>query len=491
MASSCIEPYASCLETTHFARICRIVVDVFRDILWQVLTKEVTPADLPIQVQNYQNKLKCLDGKIKTWLVGISHSSSEIPSAEKFDVSSLYTLIRNLCITIPTPTTQWGYPPPAGGITLGDDIERVREFRNNLYGHATQAKIDAAYFNNICSDIIDVVSRFDVYFKAYCKSMKCDFKSDIQTILTCSMDKTLEDKYIEKLKKIDVLVDDVEEQVDNAGNAVRSVLDKFNELTQQVTKASQNSRDAKQDVDIALQEINKVNRDVGSVKVVVDEVYQKAGDAKRNVENMQQDLINFNQDVSKTNQEVVNVNQKIGSISQKVCEVMDNVSDVRKEVGYVRQEVGSIKQEVTNVKQDVTNVTHTCLDVKQDVVYVKQEVGIIKQEVGSAHQEVGNVKQQVGNLYRKAVDVKQNVGNVNQQVGDVKDAIGNVAKHVGDVKQHLQFLPNDAGVKQQICDINTNLEILHNKVDVLKKGKMFDKLSVYCPHRVTLTFCRV
>ncbi|KAL3883052.1 hypothetical protein ACJMK2_029345 [Sinanodonta woodiana] len=205
MASSCIEPYASCPETTNFARICRIVVDVFRDILWQILSHEIKPADLPIQVRKYQNKLKSLDGKIKAWLIGISHSSSEIPSAAKFDVSSIYTLIRNLCSTIPTPTAQWGNPPPAGGITLGDDIERVREFRNTLYGHATEAKIDTADFDNICTDIIDVVSRFDVYFSVNGTAMKCNFKRDIDTVLTCSMDKTIEDEYIEKLKEIVVI----------------------------------------------------------------------------------------------------------------------------------------------------------------------------------------------------------------------------------------------------------------------------------------------
>ncbi|KAL3882988.1 hypothetical protein ACJMK2_029289 [Sinanodonta woodiana] len=476
MASSCIEPYASCPERTNFARICRIVVDVFRDILWQVLTHKIKPTDLPILVRNNQDKLKSLDVEINAWLMGISSSSSQIPSAEKFDVSSLYTLIRNLCRTIPAPTRGWGHLPLAGGITLGDDIERVRKFRNTLYGHATQAKIDTADFSNICADIIDVVSRFDMYFSANCKAMKCNFESDITTVLTCSMDKTLEDEYIKKLKEIVVLFDKEKEQVDDAGHAVLSAKEEVNNLKEQVTIATQHVRYVNKDIDIARQEVNNVNQEVGTVKEEMRNMNRKVCDVDQNVSNVKQDLLNVKQDVPKINQDVVDAKQEVGKAMQKVYDVMEDVSGARQEVGDVRQEVGSVKQEVTNVNQGVTNVTQILLDLNQDVSTVNEEVGSVKQEVGSVHQEVGYVKQEVGNVYQIVDNVKQNVGDVIQQVGDVKEAISNVEKHVGDVKQHLKILQNEAGVKQQVGELNRNLESIHDKVDFLMEGKMFDKL---------------
>ncbi|KAL3882975.1 hypothetical protein ACJMK2_029276 [Sinanodonta woodiana] len=480
MACSCIEPYATCPETTNFAHICRIVVDVLRDILWQVLTNEVTPTDLPIQVRKNQYNLKRLDGKLKAWLIGIPPSSTEIPSSEKFDVSSLYTLIRNLCSTIPSPTTKWGNPPPAGGMTLGDDIERVREFRNTLYGHATQAKIDTADYNNICINIIDVVSRFDAYFSVNCKAMKCNFTSDIHTVLTSSTDKALEDEYIAKLKEIVVLIDDVQKQVDGVGHAVGSAKEEVNNLKKQVTIATQNVRYVKKDIDTARQGVNNVNQEVGTVKDEVRNIHRKVCDVDLNVSNVKEDLLNVKQEVPKINQEVVDVKQEVGSAMQKVCDVIENVSDVRQEVGHVRQEVGSVKQDVINVKQDVTNVTQILLDLKQDVSTVNQEFGSVKQEVGSVNQEVGYVKQGVGNVYQIVGDVKQNVGEVTLQVDDVNEAIDNVRMHVGDVKQHLHILQKEAGVKQQVGDLNTNLEILHDKVDVLKKdiAEIKDMLAI-------------
>ncbi|KAL3859358.1 hypothetical protein ACJMK2_009583 [Sinanodonta woodiana] len=206
MASSSGSSYASSEETTNYARICRIVVDVLRDILWQVLTNEILPAALPKKVQTDINKLDKLDKEIKTWLLGISPPSTDIPNAEKFEVSSLYTLIRNLCSQVPAPSTKWGKTPSTGGTTLGDDIERIRLFRNTLYGHATQAKIETAVYNKVCKDIKDVVSRFDAYFSSLSKAMKCDFHCEIDKILTCSMDKSLEDKYIEKMEEIAILL---------------------------------------------------------------------------------------------------------------------------------------------------------------------------------------------------------------------------------------------------------------------------------------------
>ncbi|KAL3859336.1 hypothetical protein ACJMK2_009561 [Sinanodonta woodiana] len=243
MASSCGSSYGSCLKTTNYARMCRIVVDVFRDILWQVLTNEILPADLPKKVQTDKKKLGKLDLKIKTWLCGISPLSTEIPIAVKFDVTSLYTLIRNLCSQVPAPSTQWGQTPPAGGVTLGDDIERVREFRNILYGHATQAKIETADFNKLCIEIKDVASRFDAYFCS--KAMKCDFEREIDTILACFMDKSLEDDYIEKMKQIAILSDDlghVKHEVADMKKTLKSVQDAVCDVVKGVKENAEDSR---------------------------------------------------------------------------------------------------------------------------------------------------------------------------------------------------------------------------------------------------------
>lgn len=51
------------------------------------------------------------------------------PDYRKFDVTLPYTLLRNLCTSL-KPTKGWGTQPD--DIQIGDDIERLRLFRNTI-----------------------------------------------------------------------------------------------------------------------------------------------------------------------------------------------------------------------------------------------------------------------------------------------------------------------------------------------------------------------
>lgn len=51
-----------------------------------------------------------------------------LPDYNKFDVTLLYTLIRNLCPSV-KPTQGWGVEPKAKDTKIGDDIERLRLFK--------------------------------------------------------------------------------------------------------------------------------------------------------------------------------------------------------------------------------------------------------------------------------------------------------------------------------------------------------------------------
>lgn len=100
-----------------------------------------------------------------------------MPDYNKFDVGLLYTLIRNLFI-LPSPSQGWGYEPKSSDTQLSDDIERLRLFRNNYYGHVNSAEIS------------------DDLFKDIWMNLKCVLKR-IRSQLNCSVD------YEQKLSKIE------------------------------------------------------------------------------------------------------------------------------------------------------------------------------------------------------------------------------------------------------------------------------------------------
>ncbi|KAL3860666.1 hypothetical protein ACJMK2_010760 [Sinanodonta woodiana] len=196
--------FISTNERTNFARMCWIVVDVFRDILWRVLSDEISPSDLPSKVRTNQHKLQNLNKDIKTWLCNSSSASPIIPTSKDLDVTSLYTLIRNLCNLVPVPTNGWGQAPPLTGGNLGDDVERVRVFRNSVYGHAKEGYVNAIDFSDLCREMKTFVTSLDAFFGG-----SCDFVGRIDSILTCSMDKALQDTYIDKMQEIAKLSDKV------------------------------------------------------------------------------------------------------------------------------------------------------------------------------------------------------------------------------------------------------------------------------------------
>lgn len=81
-----------------------------------------------------------------------------LPDYSKFDVTLLYTLIRNLCSGL-EPTRGWGHEPGPTDTKIGDDIERLRLFRNNNFAHLNSATIPDDTFEDLWRTLKAVLSR--------------------------------------------------------------------------------------------------------------------------------------------------------------------------------------------------------------------------------------------------------------------------------------------------------------------------------------------
>lgn len=81
-----------------------------------------------------------------------------LPDYSKFDVTLLYTLIRNLCSGL-KPTRGWGNDPDPKDTNIGDDVERLRLFRNNNFAHLNSATIPDDTFEDLWKTLKAVLSR--------------------------------------------------------------------------------------------------------------------------------------------------------------------------------------------------------------------------------------------------------------------------------------------------------------------------------------------
>ncbi|KAL3856079.1 hypothetical protein ACJMK2_015275 [Sinanodonta woodiana] len=82
-------------------------------------------------------------------------------TVDKFDITLLYTLIRNVS-SVQAPTQGWGNDPLSSDTNLGDSVERIRIYRNHIGGHSPDAKIDDKNFADYWKKFEDVLHDIEV-----------------------------------------------------------------------------------------------------------------------------------------------------------------------------------------------------------------------------------------------------------------------------------------------------------------------------------------
>lgn len=171
MASSCPSQ-----DQQNFECVTIASVDFIKLPLKDILESRIQPVDLFKEINScpalLSHKHKLRQDQLKLCFL----QPPAEPDYRKFDVTLLYTLIRNLCPSL-KPTKGWGTQPDDADIQIGDDIERLRLFRNNYYGHASSAAISDFDFAKIWKDLKSLINRIQ-------STMKCsvDYEEELNKI---------------------------------------------------------------------------------------------------------------------------------------------------------------------------------------------------------------------------------------------------------------------------------------------------------------------
>ncbi|KAL3889758.1 hypothetical protein ACJMK2_002086, partial [Sinanodonta woodiana] len=143
-------------EHMNHARLCVAIQSVFGKALRDILV-----ANFPAQYQDiYQailSKQGILTGKQRKPLLNQDQCKLVFPdpqgkttgTVDQFDLSLLYTLIRNVS-TVTAPITGWGTDPldQPRDCSIGASVERIRLYRNYITGHSPDGKIDQNDFED-------------------------------------------------------------------------------------------------------------------------------------------------------------------------------------------------------------------------------------------------------------------------------------------------------------------------------------------------------
>ena len=160
MASASSVP-TSTKETTTYARLCRVLVDLGTCALRDCFDAIFTPPTLHKVLAATQPTLQSLRSRriinVTQW-GNLFPSTPASVSSTDFDITLLMILFRNICGMAP-PLTGWDALPAAKDVSREVDIARIKYFRNSIYAHADHASIDDATFDDYWKKIRDTLVR--------------------------------------------------------------------------------------------------------------------------------------------------------------------------------------------------------------------------------------------------------------------------------------------------------------------------------------------
>ena len=211
-------------ETTNYARLCVLLVDVSSQVLRGTFDRIrprgrlVTVLGTPPTFDTLKSLLKKKVLNPLQWSILYPAIKSSV-SSEKFDITLLMVLLRNICGLTP-PAAGWDALPSPTDVNCEDDLARIKYYRNTVYGHAAQASVDDANFNDYWMKIRETLVRLGgpVYVAA------------IDGVKYDCMDPDMEEHYIEMLKqwkmdedRLKDKLDDVEARVDELKASVNKI----------------------------------------------------------------------------------------------------------------------------------------------------------------------------------------------------------------------------------------------------------------------------
>ena len=146
----------------NHARVCNALVSVGADALREILLFKV-----PTGFNDIYDAINANRGMLfgmrqlrqeQLSLIYPDPHDRYTGTVDQFDISLLYTLIRNLS-SVQAPVNGWGQPPDdhPRDTSLGANVERIRSHRNKISGHSMDGKLDSQCFETYWGEIVEMI----------------------------------------------------------------------------------------------------------------------------------------------------------------------------------------------------------------------------------------------------------------------------------------------------------------------------------------------
>ncbi|XP_062568952.1 uncharacterized protein LOC134231070 [Saccostrea cucullata] len=165
----------------NFTRLAITCVDDIKFVFKDVFKSQIKPVDLENAINSCPT-LTMGNQKLRTDQLKICRvPAPQVPDYDMFDVSLLYKLIRNLCPNL-KPTKGWGNTPDTKELQIGDDIERLRLIRNEMFAHLHSSEIPDATFLSCWKELKEVIKRVQFFMTSLGYSVNYEKKLAITEV---------------------------------------------------------------------------------------------------------------------------------------------------------------------------------------------------------------------------------------------------------------------------------------------------------------------
>ncbi|KAL3887953.1 hypothetical protein ACJMK2_000338 [Sinanodonta woodiana] len=184
-------------EHINHARLCNALTTVCSSALREILLTYVPIPYKDIYMAILANKGK-LNGlnKDQVKLVFPDPQGLTTGKVEEFDISLLYTIIRNVS-SVPTPSSGWGNHQTDNprDSTLGASVERIRLYRNEISGHSVDGKINQQEFEDYWAEIDEVLREIEIVIgnHGYLEDLEKRKNQAITPHEACELQKTFQE----------------------------------------------------------------------------------------------------------------------------------------------------------------------------------------------------------------------------------------------------------------------------------------------------------
>ena len=187
-------------------RMCRAIVDLGGDIMRDILFFHIKPVVIMshtcILASNYFR-----NHPLNPHQMSVLANTSSKGDYSDCDVTLVYSLIRSCepASSALRPTSGWGKPVHTVDISLGDDIERIRIIRNEVYGHIATTTLSDNINNQYMTELQDICRRMDTTHAGLLLSptpRTQTYSQMLRDFQVVCIDPEMEARYTEELRRM-------------------------------------------------------------------------------------------------------------------------------------------------------------------------------------------------------------------------------------------------------------------------------------------------